>query len=143
MKTCSRCKQNKEDHEFRVDKRMICGLRSQCRKCEISYQRQHRKDNPDLYKERDRASKLKGNYNITSTEYNSLLVKQDGKCVICGAHYTKLNKGLVIDHNHNTNEIRGLLCSNCNCVLGLVYDNIDILKEMIKYLRDESWKLAS
>lgn len=41
---------------------------------------------------------------------------------------------MYIDHNHTTGEVRGLLCSNCNTILGLCNDNIIILQSAISYL---------
>ena len=41
-----------------------------------------------------------------------------------------------IDHNHKTNKIRGILCGNCNMGLGHFKDNLDVLKNAIKYLED-------
>jgi len=58
-----------------------------------------------------------------------LLVKQGGLCAICGKS-CKLN----VDHCHETNKIRGLLCFNCNLLLGHAKDNISILSNAIEYL---------
>lgn len=57
-------------------------------------------------------------------------VEKPTKCEICGN-----NKKLVVDHNHITGLFRGFICDNCNHALGRVYDNVSILKKMIKYLK--------
>jgi hypothetical protein len=66
---------------------------------------------------------------------------QDHRCKICGIHESKNSvdkngrvKRLAIDHDHNTGQIRGLLCSACNIALGGFKDNIDSLKRAILYL---------
>jgi len=41
---------------------------------------------------------------------------------------------LSVDHDHVTGKLRGLLCSKCNTSLGMINDNIQILKNMIVYL---------
>ena len=41
-----------------------------------------------------------------------------------------------MDHNHQTNEFRGLLCKECNRSLGLFGDNIDILTNAVTYLKE-------
>jgi hypothetical protein len=47
-------------------------------------------------------------------------------------------KGLVVDHNHTTNKIRALLCSNCNLILGHAKDNKEILIKLSEYLEKYS-----
>jgi hypothetical protein len=53
-----------------------------------------------------------------------------GPCEIC-----KANGSLVVDHNHDTDEIRGLLCSGCNTGLGKLGDTVDSLILAINYLK--------
>jgi hypothetical protein len=52
-----------------------------------------------------------------------------------------MNRGtlysLAIDHDHITNEVRGLLCRDCNVMLGLVKDNTETLKNAIQYLQKD------
>jgi hypothetical protein len=60
-------------------------------------------------------------YNITKEQYSEMYEKQNGKCAICGKWKgSEGMKGLVIDHDHQTNVFRQLLCQNCNHVLGLI-----------------------
>jgi len=99
-----------------------------------AYHKLYRKNNKTKYLLAIRRCKLKKDYGITLEEYNNLLKKQNGVCAICGKPPKKENTLLCIDHNHSTKEIRGLLCHNCNLVLGLVYDNKIILENIINYL---------
>jgi hypothetical protein len=57
--------------------------------------------------------------------------KQHNKCGVCKKDITN---NYTIDHCHKSNKIRGLLCRQCNTVLGLVHDNTDTLQNAIKYL---------
>ena len=57
------------------------------------------------------------------------------RCEICGKLSSDLNVGLHFDHDHNTGEFRGWLCRRCNIVLGFVEDNVEILENLIKYLK--------
>lgn len=66
---------------------------------------------------------------MTPDEYNAQLLTQSGRCAIC----QKVDK-LVVDHDHTTNAIRGLLCYGCNTALGLFQDNVDTLRRAISYL---------
>ena len=61
---------------------------------------------------------------------------QDGKCAICGMDGGMLKRGLAIDHDHNTNKIRGLLCGKCNTALGLLNENEKLFFRCIKYIRE-------
>lgn len=51
-------------------------------------------------------------------DYNKLFSEQEGKCSICKKHQSELSRALAADHDHNTNVIRGLLCTGCNIKLG-------------------------
>ncbi len=87
-------------------------------------------------KNKYRSKHLRITYGITEEHYNEMIIKQNGKCAICGSLVAdKIRNRLAIDHNHATNEIRGLLCSRCNKVLGLINDDSDIAIKMIDYLR--------
>lgn len=88
-------------------------------------------------------------YNISLELYNELFTKQNGCCAICNKHQSDLPRGLIIDHDHKTEKVRGLLCYSCNSSLGGIKDDIEIAKsrlniinkkvflykQMIEYLR--------
>lgn len=86
-------------------------------------------------KEQLKNNHLKDKYNITLDDYNKMLYEQNGVCKICGIHHTEVKKGLHVDHCHSTGKIRGLLCVNCNNMLGHAKDNIKTLQAAIKYLK--------
>lgn len=81
---------------------------------------------------------IQRNYNISLTNYQDLYIEQNGKCKLCGSKGFKIKEShsmlLVIDHNHLTGAVRGLLCHNCNRALGLFKDDISLLKKGIEYL---------
>lgn len=64
-------------------------------------------------------------------KFNHALSKQKYKCKICK---NKLNKSCV-DHDHITNNVRGILCPRCNLMIGQAEDSIKILTSAIKYLK--------
>jgi hypothetical protein len=88
--------------------------------------------------ETDKNHKLKKAYGITLDEYNKLLLKQKNKCSICeidnNGKYRNKARAFAVDHCHNTNKIRGLLCSDCNIAIGLLKDNTKYLQSAINYL---------
>jgi hypothetical protein len=56
-----------------------------------------------------------------------------GVCSICGE-----TKKLQVDHDHDTDNYRGLLCRECNLGLGLFSDNITSLLNAVAYLRERT-----
>lgn len=75
--------------------------------------------------------RIKNKYNILESDYLLLMTKQNNCCAIC----SKVPKyKLVVDHNHITNNNRGLLCRQCNLLLGLLGDNIEKTKCVLSYL---------
>lgn len=63
---------------------------------------------------------------------------QNGVCAICSEPETRKMKGtpaaLCVDHNHETGEIRGLLCNRCNRTIGLLEDDPEFFKRAYDYL---------
>lgn len=102
--------------------------------------REYRKNNPVKIKKQIRDAHLKFRYNISIEDYNEKFKEQDGKCEICGQYETAKSKSnkirpLCVDHNHITNEVRGLLCNNCNQLIGRSLENSFILIKTINYLK--------
>lgn len=93
---------------------------------------------------RNRTAKKNGRlrleFGITLEDYNRILEKQGGGCAICGATRTgvkepgKAEHSLYVDHNHETGEVRGILCSRCNFGLGQFQDNPELLMKAVDYL---------
>jgi hypothetical protein len=90
--------------------------------------------NKDYLRKYLREYNIKQRYGITIQEKEKIYEKQNGKCAICFI-IVKFNK-ICIDHNHKTKEVRGLLCNNCNSLLGCAYDSSEIIESAIKYLKE-------
>ena len=77
-------------------------------------------------------------YKITIQEYLDMAEAQNFLCQICKKENFAMREShsgcLVVDHEHKTNKVRGLLCHNCNRAIGLLQDNTDYLKNAITYL---------
>jgi hypothetical protein len=84
--------------------------------------------------ERLKNNELKTNYMIDINIYKSMLKNQDNKCLICNNKF-KNSRDTHIDHCHKTKKVRGLLCSRCNCGIGLLREDINILENAIKYIK--------
>jgi hypothetical protein len=78
-------------------------------------------------------------YGITVEQHQELFDTQGGVCAICGLAETRLRAGkvqqLCVDHDHDTGEIRGLLCCACNRGLGAFRDNAESLQSASRYVR--------
>jgi hypothetical protein len=71
---------------------------------------------------------IKHRYGISVSEYDSIM-KPAVECEICGN-----TEKLVYDHDHNTGQHRGVICTHCNKALGLLGDNIDGVQAALDYL---------
>lgn len=65
-----------------------------------------------------RAWNLKRRYGLIEAQYQALLQKQGNKCALCGGEM----KRPVVDHDHQTGAVRGILCHPCNIKLPVVED---------------------
>lgn len=74
---------------------------------------------------------------ITEWQYVALLADQNFSCAICGRHQDCFRFGLQVDHDHQSGDVRGLLCHNCNAMLGQCRDSIGVLEAGIAYLSRE------
>lgn len=73
-------------------------------------------------------------YGIDHKHYERMLKAQGGRCAICGTNDYGSRGVLFVDHDHDTGDVRGLLCSRCNMVLGFVRDDVETLRKAAEYL---------
>jgi len=137
---CTKCRKDKDVSEFRERKSLKRGYHSWCKECEKIASKKRYKPKPKKKRQPYNKHKalirmLKYRYNLTYDEYVELYNKQNGKCAICKtSKQLGSNSGLLVDHCHKTNKVRGLLCNNCNSGIGKLQDDINILYSAIKYL---------
>jgi hypothetical protein len=133
VKICSICKEEKPLDEFWFNKKEN-RYRSYCKKCGTKLSKEWYKNHPKQRKIHSRKQQLIQKYGINYDIYNEMFEKQKGCCSICGKHESGLNRILFVDHDHKTGEVRGLLCQKCNFLLSQAEDNINILKNAIRYV---------
>lgn len=80
-------------------------------------------------------------YGLRKEDYERLLQSQNESCAICQTHITQLKPGwkngtkrLVVDHCHQTNTVRGLLCTHCNNVVAFLGESAQHLERLRAYL---------
>lgn len=86
---------------------------------------------------RKRARMLYSTYRMTVEQFDAMVQAQNGLCAICG--FAPVGRGktdfLVVDHCHDSGKVRSLLCGKCNSALGLLDENPDILRSMLRYIK--------
>lgn len=73
-------------------------------------------------------------YGITMEQYADLWDRQGRACGLCGKQGTRT----VVDHDHATNVVRGILCPGCNVGLGLLGDNLDGVLRAVRYFSGDA-----
>ena len=102
--------------------------------------RKYKENNRDKHALWARKASLKRRFGITLEDYENMLESQGYVCAICHGNETVMDKrigrprNLAVDHCHNTGKIRGLLCTNCNTMIGSAMDNKGVLASAIEYL---------
>lgn len=144
-----KCRQIKPVSEFGVYRIMPDGLNWACKECarirrigyyhknrqkEIKKSSTYNKKNPDIVKN----AALKRKYGITLEQYLDIYRRQNGLCQICKNHSDTFEDDLVVDHNHTTGKVRGLLCHGCNLSLGNIKENINSAIGLVEYIRENS-----
>lgn len=140
-KTCSDCKTEKPASEFHKNSRTRDGLQHRCKPCNIAmvgaWQKAHpakdrakgaryRSQHPD----QKRGYCLKYKYGITLDQFDAMSKAQGGVCKIC-----RRPEKLVVDHDHVTGKVRGLLCNDCNTTLGKFNDEAPRFLSAVQYLQ--------
>ena len=114
--TCTRCKNEKPGTSefFPLHNKKRNGLDSWCRTCRATY----------------RSEVCRGKFRNDLSDQQLKLIKESTKeCVICGSEET-----LVVDHDHFTGKVRGMLCNHCNRGLGHFRDSPMLLEFAAQYL---------
>jgi Recombination endonuclease VII len=106
-----------------------------CRQCVSDYSKATH--NPK--KRRD--ENLRRNYGITSEEYEKMFAEQKGLCASCKLPETRPEprskvgaiRNLCVDHDHETGQVRSLLCAECNAALGMLKDDPKYIHMLLEY----------
>lgn len=97
----------------------------------------HRAMYPGAYKDSNLRKSFGEDFGLE--RFDAMHQSQNGKCAMCGsAEVAKTRTGearmLCVDHDHRTGQVRALLCSACNTILGAAQDDVRILQAAIAYL---------
>jgi len=142
-KRCSQCGEVKDRSQFSKTRDGKFGpiLRSECKPCQAINARDWYRNNPERANDNRRRWNLKKEYGITVDQYDAMLEAQGGVCAICGKDEpnehgrTGTKFRLSVDHDHQTGEVRSLLCQKCNRAIGLFGDDPDLVEKASEYIR--------
>jgi hypothetical protein len=134
MKKCSKCGELKPLESFRFRNKTLNKRHSKCNVCYSEYQKYRWDNNINGARDKGRNASRKYNYeqryNAPGEVIDRLMKDKNGNCEICGTE-----KELFVDHCHNSDKYRGLLCRSCNLMLGYARDNMDTLIAGANYLK--------
>ena len=117
-----------EKHDTKSGRRF-----SQCKECHGRYQKEQRqKFSLDLL-----SARLKRRYGISLRDREKLILSQGGKCKVCrkvleigSSKFTP-----VVDHDHRTGHVRGIICKGCNTAEGLL-GSVKVAIAMAAYMQE-------
>ena len=111
------------------------GLNPYCRPCSIARNKKYFAK----YKSNGRARwrRLAYTFGVTEEVYNEMWKAQGECCAICKTTEARGRGDFHLDHNHKTNEARGILCAECNVGIGKLLDSPKVLKSALAYLEEK------
>jgi hypothetical protein len=157
---CDRCEESRPLTSFRLVARGKYTDRSDyCKECEKSIKKEIRgkqkqekkqkekdeelsipyKERVQTYLDRRYTNNIFTGYGVTYERYQEMLNEQNGLCAIC-RNPPEQHKRLVVDHDHKSGYVRGLLCEWCNFGLGWFRDDPEYLLNAIEYLKKSKWE---
>jgi len=152
-KTCCNCGREKPLSKFHKDASRPDRHTTQCKKCRNAHAQQYRARNPDKVRAAGRkyarenyealkAAGLNGvlqrKYGITLAGYDAMLKAQGNRCAICDTTPEENGRRFDVDHDHETGDVRGLLCQACNRGIGQLADSAILLRRAADYLEETS-----
>ena len=130
LKRCARCHEHKVLDAFGNNRSRKDGKCVYCLTCEAAA----RYDSTEQRAER----RLQAQYGIGLAQYDAMFAAQLGRCAICDQPETALAHGatcrLSVDHNHETGQVRALLCRACNVAIGAFQEDKQRLRAAAEYL---------
>lgn len=129
---CNSCNKNRREDEFYPYRPSECKY---CTGARTANDYARRRDAGDGKEQtRRRSWHLKKTFGITLEQFDAMLEAQGGHCAICPKTTPGGQGSWHVDHDHDTNAVRGLLCSRCNQLLGVWEGNRPWFDRADKYL---------
>lgn len=131
---CTRCQQSYPLDNFHRDSSKKDGHASSCKRCKILIVNEWQARNVERRRVRWRSPKAlrqqrAARYGLNEAQLQALEARYGGVCPLC-----QQQASLVIDHCHQTQQVRGMLCQKCNKALGALGDTKEGLQRALSYL---------
>lgn len=105
-----------------------------CRLCQQLTSKAYTKKNSAILKVWHKFHHILKTYGLTREAYEEKLQRQEHRCQICRTLMTEP----CVDHDHDTKQVRDLLCKSCNAAVGYVGENFQTAESLVAYLK--KWK---
>jgi len=128
-RTCTDCGQTKPLDDFALDSRSRLGRKRICRRCTTNRSLTWQRANWTRVQEMRRVRFVARMYGEAGAAAERRRIAGEG-CDVCG----RRTKRMAIDHCHDTKRVRGLLCKDCNLILGWVEDDPARLRALADYV---------
>ena len=128
---CLDCNEVKALDDFPRNKRYEKGRHPYCKPCHNA----RGKESKDRLYGGSSHYHRRSRYGLDFGEYEEMLLDQGDVCAICLEAPAE-----HVDHDHETGQVRGILCFNCNGGLGQFRDRVDIMRKAIDYLERTTWQ---
>lgn len=154
LRRCRTCKIVKPADDFYKAPSNADGLNSKCAPCyneavaeyaslprtkalRGAQYRRMREQDEGAWRVRQRAYSFRYKYGIELEHYEAMLEAQHGRCWICETMAAP-DLTLFVDHDHDTGQVRGLLCRRCNSGLGMFGDDPELMARALSYLTERA-----
>lgn len=151
MKRCSGCQAELPFERFGIDQSTKDGHAYRCLACQRERYRTYYRKNRDkrkadarAWKERNkehikvyRRSLTLKRYGLDESGFAALLLAQGNACAICRKTPPEdLKRRWHVDHDHETGQVRAVLCGKCNVLIGMADESPEVLQSAIAYLSE-------
>lgn len=129
LKRCPKCGLEKATSDFVKNRSTRDGIGAYCKPCHATVVRANVRKNHGS----GRDFQLKRRYGVDSATASWLILQQGGVCAVC-----LVGKPVHLDHCHESQGIRGILCFSCNRALGYFGDDVITMCRAADYLESHS-----
>lgn len=128
-KTCNKCELTKPVEDFARHSVARYKRHPDCKDCRNKHLRSRYHADEGNFRSNTLARTRKYRFGLSQADYEAFKSEMGNACQICA-----VTDDLCIDHDHETGELRGLLCKRCNSGIGFFADKPDLLNAAISYL---------